>query len=86
MILISKNEIYREGRYSVFLQPLQTMAIPIISGLEALGSRVGLITVGLDGEGMNYSNSLAWGREGGVRAHMRLRVCLCVRPPGDSQW
>lgn len=79
MVLISKNEICREGQYLVFLQPLQIMAIPVIAELEALGSRVGFLSGGLNRESIISIPGL-----GGRYVHA-CTLCLCVRPPHDSQ-
>lgn len=80
MVLISKNEICHEGPYLVFLQPLLIMAMPVIAELEALGSRVGFLSGGLDGEGIISIPGL-----GGRYVHA-CTLCLCVRPPHNSQW
>lgn len=48
--MISRNDIYGEGYYLIFLQPLKTVAVPVTAGLAALCGGVGLLPDGLDKE------------------------------------
>lgn len=63
VILISKHDVCCEGSYSVFLQLLKTMAIPIMAGLEAFWSSIDFFL-------------MSWMK--GVVLVPRLVACMCL--------
>lgn len=77
VILISKHDVYCEGSYSVFLQLLKTMAIPIM-GWKHFGA---VLTSSWWAGWKVLFWFLGWWH---VCVCVSAHVCICVQPPWDN--